>query len=151
MSPSAPDFDLTALLGPNGRLASAIRRMCRPASTPSRRCGSWACGTRVSPRLAPAADVRSALLLVERGEAPAGIVYATDAAVSKAVTIAGVFPESSHDPITYPFAVTKAGDTPGGPRLPGLPIDTGGTRGLDRKRLQGRIGRPPPLARRPSR
>jgi molybdate transport system substrate-binding protein len=52
------------------------------------------------------------LLLVERGEAPAGIVYSTDAAVSPGVAIAGVFPDDSHEPITYPFAVTKAGDTP---------------------------------------
>ena len=54
--------------------------------------------------------MRAALLLVERGEAPAGIVYSTDASVSKAVSVAGVFPASSHDPVTYPFAVTKAGD-----------------------------------------
>jgi molybdate transport system substrate-binding protein len=51
------------------------------------------------------------LLLVERGEAPAGIVYATDAAVSKSVMIAGTFPADSHDPVSYPFAVTKSGDT----------------------------------------
>jgi len=56
--------------------------------------------------------VRNALLLVARSEAPAGIVYATDAAVSSNVMIAGVFPESSHDRITYPFAVIRAGDTP---------------------------------------
>ena len=66
------------------------------------------------PRMAPTADVRAALLLVERGEAPAGIVYATDAAVSKGVMVAGVFPESSHDPITYPFAVVKARRHTGG-------------------------------------
>jgi molybdate transport system substrate-binding protein len=66
----------------------------------------------VQARLAPAADVRAALLLVERGEAPAGIVYATDAAVSPKVKVAGVFPEGSHPPIAYPFAVVKAGDTP---------------------------------------
>jgi molybdate transport system substrate-binding protein len=52
------------------------------------------------------------VLVVERGECPAGIVYATDAAASKAVAGAGVFPGNSHDPITYPFAVTKPGDTP---------------------------------------
>jgi molybdate transport system substrate-binding protein len=66
----------------------------------------------VSPRLARTDDVRSGLLLVERGEAPAGIVYATDAAVSKAVMVAGTFPPDSHDPVSYPFAVTKSGDTP---------------------------------------
>ena len=49
---------------------------------------------------------------VERGEAPYGIVYETDAKASKAVRIVGVFPASSHDPVTYPFAVVKSGDTP---------------------------------------
>lgn len=104
-------FDLGALLGRDGRLATGD-----PAHVPVgiyaeqalRKLGLW---ETVGPRIAAAADVRSALLLVERGEAPAGIVYGTDAAVSKAVTVAGVFPESSHDPVTYPFAVTRAGDT----------------------------------------
>lgn len=69
--------------------------------------GLWA---QVEPRLARADDVRGALLLVERGEAPAGIVYATDAAVSSGVAVAGVFPASSHEPITYPFAVLRERD-----------------------------------------
>jgi molybdate transport system substrate-binding protein len=107
-----PNFDLAAMLGSDGRLSTGD-----PAHVPAgiyaqqalRKLGLW---DRFASRLAPAADVRSALLLVERGEAPVGIVYATDAAASKAVSIAGVFPDSSHDPITYPFAVTKAGDTP---------------------------------------
>ena len=63
-------------------------------------------------RVAGAADVRSALLLVERGEAPVGIVYGTDAAASGGVAVAGTFPADSHDPVTYPFAVVNAGDTP---------------------------------------
>jgi molybdate transport system substrate-binding protein len=104
-------FDLLGLLGPNGRLATGD-----PAHVPVgiyaeqalRKLGLW---DAVAPRLARTDDVRAALLLVERGEAPAGIIYATDAAVSKAVMIAGTFPADSHDPISYPFAVTKAGDT----------------------------------------
>lgn len=107
-----PGVDLAALLGPAGRIATGD-----PAHVPVgiyaeqalKKLGLW---DSLSPRLARTDDVRSALLLVERGEAPAGIVYATDAAVSKGVTIAGVFPASSHDPVVYPFAVTKAGDTP---------------------------------------
>ena len=47
------------------------------------------------------------LLLVERGEAPLGIVYATDAAASRAVRVVGTFPADSHPPISYPFALTK--------------------------------------------
>jgi molybdate transport system substrate-binding protein len=104
-------FDLMALLGANGRLATGD-----PAHVPVgiyaeqalKNLGMW---DKVSPQLARTADVRAALLLVERGEAPAGIVYATDAAVSKAVMIAGTFPADSHDPVSYPFAVTKSGDT----------------------------------------
>lgn len=107
-----PNFDLLKLLGANGRLAVGD-----PAHVPAgiyaeqalKKLGWW---DRVAPRLARAEDVRAALLLVERGEAPAGIVYGTDAAVSKAVMVAGTFPESSHDPVSYPFAVVKANDTP---------------------------------------
>jgi molybdate transport system substrate-binding protein len=106
-----PDLDLKALLGADGRLATGD-----PAHVPVgiyaeqalRKLGLWAA---VEPRLARADSVRSALLLVERGEAPAGIVYGTDAVVAPGVAVAGVFPPASHDPIAYPFAVTRDGDT----------------------------------------
>jgi molybdate transport system substrate-binding protein len=105
-------FDLLALLGSNGRLAVGD-----PAHVPVgiyaeqalKKLGIW---SSIEPRLARTDDVRSGLLLVERGEAPAGIVYATDASVSKGVMVAATFPASSHDPISYPFALTKTGDTP---------------------------------------
>ncbi len=106
-----PSMDLLALLGPQGRLAVGD-----PAHVPAgiyakealTRLGLWAAA---EPRLARADNVRGALLLVERGEAPLGIVYATDAAVAKGVAVAGVFPADATDPIAYPFAVTRAGDT----------------------------------------
>ncbi len=53
-------------------------------------------------------NVRAALALVERGEAPFGIVYATDAQASQRVRVIGVFPAGSHPPITYPIAILKA-------------------------------------------
>ncbi len=103
-------FALASILGAGGRLAVGD-----PAHVPAgiyakqalQRLGAW---DGVKDRLATADSVRSALLLVERGEAPAGIVYGTDALVSKSVAIAGTFPTASHDPIRYPFAVTKSGD-----------------------------------------
>ncbi len=52
-------------------------------------------------------DVRAALALVERGECSAGIVYATDARISKAINIEAEFPASSHQPIVYPIAGVK--------------------------------------------
>jgi molybdate transport system substrate-binding protein len=62
----------------------------------------------VQSKLAPAADVRGALVLVSRGEAPLGIVYETDAKVDPRVRIVATFPEDSHKPIRYPVAVVKA-------------------------------------------
>ncbi len=62
----------------------------------------------VEPHLALTSDVRSALNFVARGEAGLGIVYATDAAAEPKVKIVAVFPEDSHPPILYPFAITAA-------------------------------------------
>ncbi|MFM2045355.1 MAG: hypothetical protein RLY86_3931 [Pseudomonadota bacterium] len=58
-------------------------------------------------RLAQAENVRAALALVARGEAPYGIVYATDSAEEPLVTVAAAFPPGSHPPILYPAAVTS--------------------------------------------
>ncbi len=66
----------------------------------------------VQPKLAPAADVRAALTLVSRGEAPLGIVYETDAKVDPKVRIVAIFPEDSHKPIVYPVAVVKTSKNP---------------------------------------
>ena len=55
--------------------------------------------------LAPAADVRAALALVARGEAPLGIVYATDVARIEGVHVVGTIPASLHEPIVYPVAL----------------------------------------------
>ncbi len=62
----------------------------------------------VAAKVAPAENVRAAMALVERGAAPLGIVYATDARASKAVRVVGVFPAASHPPIRYPVALLKA-------------------------------------------
>ena len=64
--------------------------------------GMW---TDVKDRSAPMKDVRAALVMVERNETPYGIVYSTDAGISKKVRVVGIFPETSHPPITYPVAI----------------------------------------------
>lgn len=61
-------------------------------------------------RLARADNVRTALALVERGEAPLGIVYASDAQASDKIETLGLFPDASHEPIIYPMALI--GDAP---------------------------------------
>ena len=104
-------LDLAALLGSNGRLA-----LGDPAHVPAglyakealNHLGLW---RQVETRLARAEDVRAAMRLVELGEVPAGIVYATDAAASDRVAVAGVFPAGSHGPIVYPFALIAGADT----------------------------------------
>jgi molybdate transport system substrate-binding protein len=105
-------LDLPALLGPGGRLAVGDPAHV-PAGIYARQAlaslGLW---DSVRQHLAPTEDVRTAMLLVERGEAPAGIVYATDAAADPGVAVAGTFPADSHPPIIYPFAVVRSGDTP---------------------------------------
>lgn len=54
-------------------------------------------------------DVRAALAFVERGECSLGIVYATDAAISSKVEVIATFPETTHQPIVYPFAIVAGG------------------------------------------
>ena len=62
---------------------------------------------KVSTRLVETEDVRAALNFVARGECQLGIVYATDAAISKNVVIIGTFPENTHQPIIYPIGLVK--------------------------------------------
>lgn len=60
----------------------------------------------VSNQLAQTDNVRAALLLVSRKEAPLGVVYETDAKADANVKVVATFPADSHAPIIYPFAVT---------------------------------------------
>ncbi|MBC9230497.1 molybdate ABC transporter substrate-binding protein [bacterium SPL81] len=62
---------------------------------------------KVSTRLVETEDVRAALNFVARGECQLGIVYATDAAISRNVVIVGTFPENTHQPIIYPIGLVK--------------------------------------------
>jgi molybdate transport system substrate-binding protein len=101
-----PGFDLAALLK-GGRLAMANVDAVpagRYGKAALEKLGAW---DGVKDKLAQAENVRAALVLVARGEAPLGIVYQTDAASDPSVKIVGTFPESSHPPIIYPVALTK--------------------------------------------
>jgi molybdate transport system substrate-binding protein len=98
-------FDLLSELG-DGRLAIG-----QVDSVPAGRYGREALTAlgvweEVEGHLAQAENVRAAQALVAAGEAPLGIVYATDANAEAAVRIVGTFPEDSHSPIVYPAAVT---------------------------------------------
>ncbi|MGB8183034.1 MAG: molybdate ABC transporter substrate-binding protein [Stellaceae bacterium] len=110
----APGIDLLPYLK-NGPLA-----MADPAAVPAgiygkaalTKLGMW---NSVEAKVARAEDVRAALRLVARGEAPLGIVYRTDANAEPQVEVAGVFPPGSYPPVTYPAAVVthahpRAGD-----------------------------------------
>lgn len=63
---------------------------------------------RIQNRIASAENVRAALALVERGEAPLGIVYATDAQASSKIRIVATIAAESHSAIVYPVAVIAA-------------------------------------------
>ena len=101
-----PGFALATALG-KGRLATGdpdavpAGRYAREALTT---LGVWA---EVADRLVRADSVRSALAFVDRGEAPLGIVYDTDALIDKQVRVVDVFPDNSHLPIVYPVALTS--------------------------------------------
>jgi molybdate transport system substrate-binding protein len=107
----APGFPLAMLLG-GGKLAMADTKAV-PAGKYGRaaleKLGVW---SSVESQIAQAENVRAALALVARGEAPLGIVYRTDAAAEATVKIVGVFPEDSHPPIIYPAALIASSSNP---------------------------------------
>ncbi len=106
-----PKFPLTRALG-GGRLA-----MADPDAVPAGKYGKaalikYGVWRGVEAQVARAENVRAALAFVERGEAPLGIVYATDAAASRRVRVVSVFPADSHPRISYPVAVLKTATSP---------------------------------------
>jgi molybdate transport system substrate-binding protein len=101
-----PGFPLAAALG-DGHLA-----LGDPESVPAGRyaraalesLGVW---PQISDRVVRADSVRTALAFVERGDAPLGIVYYTDARDDPRVRIAGTFPTGTHPPVIYPLALLR--------------------------------------------
>jgi molybdate transport system substrate-binding protein len=100
-----PNFPLAAAVG-KGRLATGdpdavpVGRYAQQALT---KLGVW---NSISARIIRADSVRSAMAFVDRGEAPLGIVYETDALIDKKVRVVDVFPDDSHLAIVYPIALT---------------------------------------------
>src|SRR5262245_6921727 len=106
-----PGFDLAKVLG-DGRLSIA-----NVDSVPAGKYGKAALEKlgvwpSVSNKIAQAENVRAALLLVSRGEAPLGIVYQTDAAADTNVKIIGTFTEDSQTQMIYPIALTANANHP---------------------------------------
>ena len=104
-----PGPDSIALaLGKNGRLAIGDPDHV-PAGVYAKQAlitlGIW---ESIAKQLAPASDVVAALTFVARGEAPLGIVYRTDAGLSDAVQIIGLFPPDSHEVVRYDIATIRA-------------------------------------------
>jgi len=111
-SGASPPWDnLGAFLGP-GRLAIGD-----PSHVPAgvyakhalQKLGQW---DALADRLVYAKDVRGALALVERGDAAAGIVYATDAKISRNVQEVDEVPGASNLNIAYPLAVVAERNRP---------------------------------------
>lgn len=106
-----PGLDLAGKLG-EGHLAMALVDAV-PAGIYGKAAlealGIWAA---VAPKVAQADNVRAALALVSTGEAPMGIVYATDAVADDNVSVIATFPADSHPAIVYPAAAVAASGNP---------------------------------------
>lgn len=112
MGDGRPADALRYRLGETGRLAIAETTAVpagRYARAALERLGLW---QDLAPRLAEAENVRAALLYVSRGEAPVGIVYATDARIDPGVAVVAAIPEGLHPPIVYPAARIEASTHP---------------------------------------
>ena len=108
------DSTLAAHIGAGMKLASLLGRerlaLADPTSVPAGKYakaaleyyGEW---QSVEDKIIPLDNVRTTLIVVEAKEAPLGVVYATDAKVSKQVKVIDIFPEESHPPIVYPAAL----------------------------------------------
>ncbi len=100
----SPQTDLSLLLD-GGKLAMALVDSVPAGQYGKAALTSLGLWDSVAPSVAQSDNVRAALALVSAGEAPYGIVYATDAIADGNVSVAGVFPQDSYPPIIYPAAL----------------------------------------------
>lgn len=92
-------------LGAEGKLAMALVGSVPAGVYGKQSLTSLGLWDAVAPSVAEAENVRAALALVARGEAPLGVVYASDAVAEPDVAVVASLPQDSHDPITYPAAL----------------------------------------------
>ncbi|MGB8624340.1 MAG: molybdate ABC transporter substrate-binding protein [Paracoccaceae bacterium] len=107
----APGFDLAGMLG-DRKLAMAMVDAVPAGIYGKAALQSLGVWDAVAPKVAQADNVRAALALVSTGEAPLGIVYATDAVADDNVTVVGRFPADTHPPIVYPAAAVADSGNP---------------------------------------
>ena len=111
------DIEISSSTDLAGALNGGRIAMGDPKSVPAGRYGEQALTKlglwdSVKDKVAPAENVRAALALVQRGEAPLGVVYATDAREVSDVKVVGTFPDDSHDPIVYPIGIVAGHNRP---------------------------------------
>jgi molybdate transport system substrate-binding protein len=107
----APGTDLAPLLGERGRIALALTASVPAGKYAKAAFESLNIWPALAPRVAEAENVRAALLLVARGEAPLGVVYGSDARAEPRVRVLATFPARTHPPIVYAVApVSRATD-----------------------------------------
>jgi len=110
---SAAAVDLSSAASLDAAIGKGRLAMANPEAVPAGKYGKAALEhlklwDNVARKVAATDNVRAALALVESGEAPLGIVYATDAAASAKVRVVATFPAGSHPPIRYPVAILAA-------------------------------------------
>lgn len=107
----ATGFDLAGATG-NGKIAVCAIDSCPGGVYAKQALEKLEVFPKVAPKLAQADNIRNALMLVSRGEAKFGIVYATDAKADSKVKVVDTFPETSHAPIIYPAALIATSKNP---------------------------------------
>lgn len=100
-----PAFNLN--MGFSGRLCTGDTTSVPVGKYAKQSLTSYGWWDSISSRIVGTEDVRTALAFVERAECSLGIVYKTDAQLSKKVKVIATFPANSHSPIEYPGALTK--------------------------------------------
>lgn len=108
---------------PRDLASRAVRRiaMAEPETVPAgiyaerylRKIGIW---DKISRRIVPTENVRATLSAVESGNVDAGIVYKTDALISRKIKVAVEISRKEGPAISYPFAVLKGASHPAAAR-----------------------------------